>query len=138
MNIAAALVLGLLIGWIVEWIIDWVYWRKRNQQVTDENIILKQQIESLQAENARLSEATVIAKTSKPRTKKDDLKKIVGIGPVIAKKLNQAGITTFEQMAELKPKELENILGELIKRLSDEDDLIAQARELARQKQKKA
>jgi predicted flap endonuclease-1-like 5' DNA nuclease len=39
----------------------------------------------------------------------DDLTLIRGIGPVFARRLNQAGIYTFSQLAELKAEEVESI-----------------------------
>jgi len=132
-------ILGLLIGWLIEWVIDFMYWRKRYNQALVENANLKEQITALQAEKASPPKSRVKkAVPAKVKPKKDDLKLIVGIGPVIAKKLNDSGITTFEQMAKLKPNQLEEILGELVKRLSDEADLISQARELARKNKSKA
>jgi len=133
----AFFILGLLFGWLIEWIIDWFYWRKKYQQVAQENETLKQQVASLEAERASKPKPRAKKSTS-AKPKKDDLKLISGIGPVIAKKLNDAGITTFEQMAKLKPNQLEDILGEMVKRLSDEAALIAQAKELARNKKSKA
>lgn len=40
----------------------------------------------------------------------DDLKKIEGIGPKVAGLLNQAGITTFQQMVDAGAEKLESIL----------------------------
>ena len=71
------------------------------------------------------------AQTSSER---DDLKVIKGIGPAIEKKLNNAGIHTFAQLSQLKPQDLENILGNQVKRLQDEGDLIAQAKSLAKKR----
>ncbi len=65
----------------------------------------------------------------------DDLKVIKGIGPVISKMLNDAGITTFEQLGVLDVSQLRAILGEMIERLSDEESLLEQARRLAQRKQ---
>ena len=65
---------------------------------------------------------------------KDDLKIIKGIGPAIERKLNNAGIFTFAALANLSTQELENILGNQVRRLQNENDLIAQARELAQQR----
>jgi large subunit ribosomal protein L21 len=64
----------------------------------------------------------------------DDLKAIKGIGPAIEKKLNAAGIDTFEALARLTVEELENILGSTKRLVKDEGSLIAQAEQLARQK----
>ena len=65
---------------------------------------------------------------------RDDLKIIRGIGPAIERKLNNAGIYTFAAVAQLSPKQLEGILGNMVKRLQDENDLIAQARRLAKKR----
>lgn len=64
----------------------------------------------------------------------DDLIIINGIGPVIARKLNQAGIYTFDQLAELTPLRLRELVGDVISRLANEEDIIEQARVLAARK----
>ena len=63
--------------------------------------------------------------------KVDDLEIIVGIGPVIAKILNAAGIFSFADLGKLTIEELRAIVGERIQRLADEESLLAQARDLA-------
>lgn len=63
---------------------------------------------------------------------KDDLKIIKGIGPAIEQKLNNAGIFTFAALSKLTRRDLENILGSQVRRLQDENDLIAQAKKIAR------
>lgn len=120
MNIAIALVLGLLIGWLIEWVIDWFYWRRPRD------------------ETQRLPAATPV-KTQKvryrtPPADADDLKKIKGVGPVIAKRLNQAGIYKFEQIAELTLDEFEEALGDLLQRFINERAILRHARELADEK----
>jgi predicted flap endonuclease-1-like 5' DNA nuclease len=65
---------------------------------------------------------------------RDDLKIIKGIGPAIERKLNNAGIYTFAALSALRKTDLENILGSQVKRLQDENDLIAQAKRLAKRK----
>ncbi len=89
MNIAVALVLRLLIGWLIEWIIDWFYWRRPRsepaQKLTEISAITSPQ-------------KTIRSKT--PPANPDDLIAIKGIGPVISKRLNQAGIHTYEQLAD--------------------------------------
>ncbi len=140
MNIVAVFVLGLLIGWLVEWIIDWWYWRTRtrafaeqNEKLAQENQRLKERIAALEPKANRKSQ---LAKT-RPFGKggKDNLKAIRGVGPVIEKRLNQAGIYTFDEMAQLTTDELNEILGELIKKFfPGEEKMIAQAKEFAQQK----
>jgi predicted flap endonuclease-1-like 5' DNA nuclease len=134
MNVLAALVLGLLIGWLAEWVIDWVYWRNRIRPVAEENANLKDQIKILEARKNKRSQLSK-TKPTRDRAGKDNLQAIKGIGPVIAKRLNAAGVYTFEELAQLTPDELEEILGALIKRFfPGEDGMIEQAREFARQK----
>lgn len=56
-------------------------------------------------------EAPKKAKTTKKTTKKgDDLKKVEGIGPKIAEHFNNAGIFTFEELANTEVSKLEEIL----------------------------
>ena len=134
MNVLAALVLGLLIGWLVEWAIDWYYWRNRIRPLAQDNASLKERIASLEAEK----------KKKRPSKKSnlltdgagnDNLQAIKGIGPAFAKRLNDAGITTFEQLSKLTSQELEDILGALYKRFfSKQESIRAQAREFAQLK----
>lgn len=133
MNALALLVLGLLIGWLVEWAIDWFYWRRRMQGMATENASLRERIVVLEA---RKSQRFLSAKNI-PLTDangKHNLHAIKGIGPVFAKRLNEAGVTTFEQLSQLKSNQLEEILGTLYKRFfSKQEKILAQAREYAKQ-----
>jgi predicted flap endonuclease-1-like 5' DNA nuclease len=119
-------VLGLLIGWLIEWLIDYFYWRRRVPQ---------REVISTPATRAT---AAVLEPAPEPqpaaRTAPDDLKIIKGIGPVIERKLNEAGIYTFGQLGDLTVADLRRILGNVIERLSDEESLLQQARDLARRK----
>ncbi len=63
--------------------------------------------------------------------KPDDLQVIKGIGPVIAKKLNDAGICTFRELAAITPQRLREIVGDVIQRLANEEDILVQAQRLA-------
>jgi predicted flap endonuclease-1-like 5' DNA nuclease len=134
MNILAVLVLGLLIGWLVEWTIDWFYWRNRFRPVAEENASLKEHITSLEAERNKRRPS----KKSRLLTDEagnDNLQAIKGIGPAFSKRLNEAGINTFEQLSNLTPQELEETLGSLYKRFfSKQESIRAQAREFAQLK----
>jgi large subunit ribosomal protein L21 len=123
MNIAIALVLGLLIGWLIEWVIDWFYWRRPRPEPAPKT--------------APLSAIAAPQKTERSRTppaNPDDLIAIKGIGPVISKRLNQAGIYTYEQLADLTLDEFEESLGDLLQRFINERSILRQARELADKK----
>jgi predicted flap endonuclease-1-like 5' DNA nuclease len=120
-------VLGLLIGWLIEWVIDYFYWRRRYAEKDREHAREDASVRptpSLKNENAQ--PAAVIVP--------DDLKVIKGIGPVIERKLNESGIYTFEQLGNLTVAQLRRVLGNSIERLSDEESLLQQARDLARRK----
>ncbi len=120
MNTAVALVLGLLIGWLIEWIIDWFYWRRPRQEPVPEP--------------AAPAPPTKIERFTTPPANPDDFTVIKGIGPVISKRLNQAGIYTYEQLAELTLDEFEEALGDLLQRFINERSILRQARELASKK----
>ena len=123
MNPVFTFVLGLLIGWLIEWVIDYLYWRRRPA------------VQDVRETDVRRS-AVLEESRSQPdaRTVRDDLKVIKGIGPVIERKLNEAGIYSFQQLGDLTVAQLRRILGNSIERLSDEEALLQQARDLARRK----
>jgi len=123
MNIAITLVLGLLIGWLIEWVIDWFYWRRPRLEPVQKPV--------------ELSAITAPQKTERSKTppaNPDDLIAIKGIGPVISKRLNQSGIYTDEQLADLTLDEFEEALGDLLQRFINERSILRQARELADKK----
>jgi predicted flap endonuclease-1-like 5' DNA nuclease len=131
MNNAAAIVLGLFIGWLVEWVIDWFYWRGRTRDIASENLNLKERIAALEEELDRRSTSVDITAITDTKGN-DNLQAIKGVGPVFAKRLNEAGVYTFEQMSGLTPREMEEILGTLFKRFfSKENTIRAQAKEFA-------
>ena len=134
MNVIAMFVVGLLIGWLAEWVIDWFYWRGRIFGMASENASLRERITFLEAErNQGFGSAKGVAITDKEG--KDNFQAIKGIGPVFSKRLKEAGIHTFEQLSQLTPKELEEILGTLYKRFfSKQETILAQANDFAQQK----
>ncbi|MFM7851609.1 MAG: hypothetical protein ACKO96_06730 [Flammeovirgaceae bacterium] len=72
------------------------------------------------------------------RLEKDDLKRIVGIGPKIEKKLNKLGVYTFEQIRDLTPEMMEHITAKL-KSFPDRiarDNWVGQAKQLIRRQEK--
>ena len=118
MSVFSAILLGIFIGWLIEWAIDWLFWRKQVSQVN-----------SLKAENEELK-----IKLEELMPPPDDLKLIKGIGPEIERRLHEAGITSFQQLGKLTPSKLVPILGNSIKHLTDEVDILEQARMFAKQR----
>jgi len=134
MNIIAIFILGVLIGWTIEWILDWFYWRGRINKATNENDELKERIISLEEEINKSPDPFITTPLTN-RSGRDNLQAINGIGPAFTKRLNEAGIHTFEQLSKLSSKDMERILGTLFKRFFSEDNtIIAQAKEYAKQK----
>ena len=149
-------IFGLLYGWVLKIAFDRIYRDNEFADIRNENVSLKEYILALESklqpkslETKSLQQSApqavpVEAPAERPETPasatmgtesgKDDLKVIKGIGPAIERKLNNAGIQSFAGLAGLTKKDLENILGSQVKRLQDENDLIAQAKKLARQK----
>jgi predicted flap endonuclease-1-like 5' DNA nuclease len=125
MNFWTTLLLGIFIGWLIEWVIDWVYWRKKAARpvVADKTVELKAAEEKIAVLESRLANAEEV--------RVDPLEKIKGIGPVIKTKLYSGGILSFKQLGNLTSAELEAIVGDDIKRLADEDEIIRQAKEFA-------
>jgi predicted flap endonuclease-1-like 5' DNA nuclease len=156
------LILGWLIEWVIDWFY-WRKKQEGLQselaalKAKQANVdALQQQVADLKAENASLrqqaqdcqgqlaaaqtpaavqTKTTEVAAEAVPVVRKpDDLEIIKGIGPVIAKKLNGAGIFTFEELAAIDAARLREIVGDVIQRLADEESLLKQAAELAAKK----
>ena len=68
-----------------------------------------------------------------PEGEKDDLKKISGVGPVLEKKLNSMGITTFAQVAAFTPEDIAKVDDALsFKGRIERDNWLEQAAEFAK------
>jgi len=140
MKAIGAFLLGLFTGGLVKTMIAEADLRHRIQAFASENSFLKDRIRSLEVQTKPKSlETKSVARTvtqpveqSRPietGTRKDDLKSIKGIGPALEKRLNDTGIYTFTDLAQLTPEELEARLGNP-KRVATAD-LIEQAKELS-------
>ena len=147
MRVLKVFFLGFVYGWFMRWIIDEIYTRDNLRMITDENVFLKERIKSLEAPKS-LETLSVKQTAPAPQTRpapepvsrasaKDDLKVIKGVGPVMEKKLNAAGVHTFEELSRLTTSDLQNILG-ISKRVTQSaDNLLSQARKFAQQKAKR-
>jgi predicted flap endonuclease-1-like 5' DNA nuclease len=143
-------IFGLLYGWFIKLAFDRIYRENEMEDLRNENNSLREYIgslemrlepksleaKSIQRERSAASAQPepVEAAAPAPVSEKDNLKAIKGIGPAIEKKLNDAGIQTYAALAALSTQALEDILGSQVKRLQNENDLIAQAKKLAGQR----
>ena len=149
MRVVKVFFLGFLYGWFMKWIIDEIYTKDKYRMITNENALLKQRIKLF--EQPRSLESKSVQRTPPqpvepaPATKpvrrtasaKDDLKKIKGVGPQMEKKLNDAGVNTFDQMSQLTTTDLQNILGISKRVVQSANNLITQAKKFAQQKTRK-
>jgi predicted flap endonuclease-1-like 5' DNA nuclease len=149
MKVLRVFFLGLVYGLFMKYILDEIYTKNNLKRITNENALLRERIKSLEAKSLqRTEERLQPAQRTDPVTvsqpaetiassRADDLKLIKGIGPQMEKKLNNAGVYTFQQMSRLTTTELQNILG-LSKRVTQNaDNLITQARKFAQQNSKR-
>lgn len=129
---------GLIIGWVIEWVIDWRYWRSEQYADIDEESRLRRELETARMEINRLqSQLTTPSGTSSAaESAADRLQEINGIGQVFAKRLNEAGITTFAQLSELSIERLREIIQPQEWQSIDFASWIAQARTQAQKSQK--
>lgn len=81
------------------------------------------EIEEMMTEATSDEEAPVAKKTAAPKTKADDLTKLAGIGKVGSEKLNEAGFTTYAQIAAMSEEDAANF--------KVKAEAIAEAKELA-------
>jgi len=66
----------------------------------------------------------------------DDLKKISGVGPALEKKLNDAGILTFQDIIDLTPEKRDEIEEQLkFKGRMERDDWVGQAKQFIAEKE---
>ena len=109
--------LGFLVAAVgIAWLI-WL-WRKKIE-VTPKPLYI----------TGRTAAYPLTPRTPKPTTPKvDDLSLIQGIGPAYAKRLNEAGIKTFADLASADPEHLREVTG--VSRW-DPNDWITQAGERA-------
>jgi Fe-S oxidoreductase/nitrate reductase gamma subunit len=75
--------------------------------------------------------ATAATATATIPAASDDLKLLVGVGRALEKILHDAGVTTFEQIAAMTVRELQDILPDLHDARVEREDWIGQARRLA-------
>jgi predicted flap endonuclease-1-like 5' DNA nuclease len=147
MKVLRVFFVGLVFGWLMRWIIDKIFLEENLRTLVNENDVLRQRIQTLEAPRAGQDRpqqrpapvslpveevAPVAAKGSGPvPPHRDDLKMIKGVGPQIEKKLNTAGVYTFDQMSRLTTEQMQAILGVSKRNVQNTDNLINQAKKFA-------
>lgn len=105
---------GLIVGWLVEFALDFFFWRPRRvcseaeQELQEAVVLLEHEVLRLR----RQREAPESQENEEEEeSRRDDLKKIWGIGPKVETLLWLHGITTFAQLSATTGEALHQILG---------------------------
>lgn len=84
-------------------------YKKKNRSLEADVFMYKGKLEQLESGGKKPESRMAMGATA---GKKDDLKKVEGIGPKIEKLMNAAGITTFKELAEAPLDKIQKILDE--------------------------
>ena len=123
--------LGFIFGLLYRWIIDQIYKDIEIQMITTEDLPTMDYSKLLDTKEQLMTEV----KPMRPKTKIEILEVLKGIGPASVKRLNKAGVHTFDDLARLTPEQLRSILGNVLKRAGiTESQVIAEAEKFAQQK----
>ncbi len=119
----------LLVLVVLGAILLWMYSQTKKQQ--------KEQQKEEQITEQKRTEKQMVTETSKrpdpKRGEKDDLTKIEGIGPKVAKVLSDSGITSFESLSTADPSEVKTVLNEAGLQMMSPEGWIEQAEFAARE-----
>ena len=121
MEFATGIVIGLIVGWTLNWMIQPLFFplRRRGASNIDglNDTLMEMQARLSALETSALGATTRVLTVSEgPRLaqvfvrESDPLKEITGIGPVYANRLNDAGVYTFEQLANMQEQRIIEIV----------------------------
>lgn len=104
---------------------------REHKKLDEENSSLKERLAELEDEINRIKASAMIGHLLN-KDGKQNLQSIKGIGPAFAKRLNESGIHTFEELSQLTAQDMERILGTLYKRFfAKKNNIIPQAKDFA-------
>ena len=126
--IAIAFFLGCLIGYLLRLL----FGAGAEQEGPEVETSVNEKHAKPVASKPEMAAAPVSFASSGATGTPDNLKEISGVGPVIEKKLNAIGITTFQQIADLTPAQVSEIGEKLVfSGRIERENWIEQARVLA-------
>ena len=136
MKVIKLFLLGLILGLFYKWLTSRVYTDIEIRTTTTEDPL---DMDPLKTNYSKLldtkEQLMAEVKPAPTKTKKEILEVLKGIGPASVKRLNKAGVHTFDELAQLEPDDLRAILGNVLKRAGiTERQVIAEARKFAQQK----
>jgi predicted flap endonuclease-1-like 5' DNA nuclease len=121
------------IGFIVSTAVTtWLYWLWRNSRVVTPAPLIISRSETHQPVVKAVYAGVAMADATVEEdhvivARPDELEEISGIGPATVRRLNDAGVYTYKQLANLSPEQLQEISGT---NRWDPNDWIKQANEL--------
>ena len=142
MDFATGIVIGLIIGWTLNWMIQPLFFplKRRGSGSIDglNDTLVEMQARLAALETSALGATTRILTVSEgPRMtqvfvrESDPLEDINGIGPAYARRLNEAGVYTFEQLSNLNEKRIIEIINPRRFQEIDPEAWISEARQHA-------
>lgn len=136
MKVIKLFILGLVLGLFYKWITSRIYTDIEIRTFTTEDPLDMGSPETNYSKLLNTKEQLMAeVKPVQQKTKKEILEVLKGIGPASVKRLNKAGVHTFDELAQLEPGDLRTILGNVLKRAGiTESQVIAEARKFAQQK----
>ncbi len=111
-------------------ILWWMYSQTKKQQKEQQQ---QKEQPPTEPKKQMVSEASELPDQKQKRGEKDDLTKIEGIGPKVAKVLSGAGITSFDSLAEADPVEVKSVLNDAGLQMMSPEGWIEQAQFAARE-----
>jgi predicted flap endonuclease-1-like 5' DNA nuclease len=131
MKVIKVFFLGFILGVLYKWIVDKIYTDTKINLIATEDPLAMDYSKLLDTKEQLMAEV----KPVRLKTKKEILEVLKGIGPASVKRLNRAGVHTFDDLAQLTPEELRIILGNMLRRAGiTEGQVIAEAEKFAQQK----
>ena len=151
MSYTEGLIAGLIIGWLIEWVIDWLFWRrmwrkqsaqmaiqtttasppkpspKQDKELADYKAQLADAEQTIDRLRADLNRAA--KQVAQPE---DRLERIKGIGTTSARRLQGAGIRSFDKLGMATPAQLKRIVRPEAWQKFEPEKWIAEAKALAK------
>jgi predicted flap endonuclease-1-like 5' DNA nuclease len=103
MDFLLGLVIGLIVGLLINWVLAPLLDRRDASGLQQTLHSLQERIEDLEAAQVSGPIKAVVVRA------KDDFESIPGIDALSARRLNEAGIYTFEQLSALEPEGLRRL-----------------------------
>lgn len=142
-SIFSKLMMGLMLGMAI----GWVLLRYRRQEVENgqwerksttsdgeieitEAVLAEEEAEEENSEQASKAQPSSSEAPVAKKTSSDKLEAIKGIGPVFARRLNAAGINTYQQLVDTPPEKIRAIVDAKPWQAVEPEEWVAQAREL--------